>query len=77
MSTTIEQAFLDAGYKPLKPRKARPAKINKCRKCGANMVILEGTNVMVCTGDIEIKDATGSVTSTIPCTNRVIFSNSK
>ena len=73
MSNVMEKAFLGAGFKPLKPRKARPAKVNKCRKCGADMTIIENTNVMICTGDIEVKDATGIVTSTVPCTNRVIF----
>lgn len=74
MATTLMQAFLNAGFEPVKPRKERPKKVNKCRKCGTPMNILEGTNVMVCPGDIEVKDAKGDVIDTRPCNHRFIFS---
>lgn len=76
MTATIEKAFLDAGFKPSKLRTARPAKINKCRKCGGKMEMV-CANVMCCTGDIEVKSADGETVRTVPCTNRVIFTNSK
>lgn len=72
MATVIERAFVAAGFKPLKPKKARPHKIQKCRKCGADMIFVEGTNVMVCGGDVEVKDENG-LTKLVSCTNKFIF----
>ena len=69
----MELAFIEAGFKPLKPKKVREPKPQKCRKCGGQFVRVEGTNVMVCTGDIEIKNEAGEI-STVPCNNKFIFS---
>ena len=74
MAMSMEQAFLNAGYPPVKPRKARERKVQKCRKCGAAMQLIEDTNVMICTGDIEIKDEDGN-TREVPCNNRFIFTS--
>lgn len=71
----VEKAFVKAGFELPAPKKPRPRKIQKCRKCGAPMELIEDTNVMVCTGDIEIKDDEGNV-KTIACNNRFIFTNS-
>jgi len=72
MAGTMEQAFLNAGAKPVKPRKVRVPKGQKCRKCGADMRFVENTNILVCTGDIGITAEDGTVKS-IPCTNKFIF----
>jgi len=77
MATTLMQAFLDAGYKPVKPRKARERKVQKCFKCGGDMRFVEDTNIMVCTGDVEIKDKETGTIKLIPCGNTFIFSNFK
>jgi len=71
----VEKAFVRAGFKLPSPKKPRPQKIQKCRKCGAPMQIIEGTNVMVCTGDIEVKTEEGD-TRLVACMNRVIFTHS-
>lgn len=73
MTTVMESAFMKAGFAPVKPLKVRPMKEQKCRKCGAAMALIEGTNVMVCTGDIETKDAEGN-TKLASCNNKFIFS---
>lgn len=70
--TVMEKAFVNAGFKPLKAKPVRTRKEQKCRKCGAPMRFIENTNVMVCTGDIEIKDDNGLFQLT-PCTNKFIF----
>lgn len=72
MAMSMAQAFMNAGFSPVKPRKQKEAKIHKCRKCGAPMQIIEETNVMVCTGEIETKSAEGE-SRTVPCNNRFIF----
>lgn len=74
MSSTLEQAFVKAGYKPLQKKKARPRKIQKCHRCGAPMEYIEETNILVCTGDVEIKDDEGNL-RTVACNNRFLFSN--
>jgi len=72
MATTVEAAFVKAGFAPLKEKKTRPQKIQKCHRCGADMKFLEGCNVMVCSGDIEKADENGQMRS-VPCGNRFIF----
>ena len=73
MAQTLEQAFLNAGFPPVKPRKARPPKAIKCRKCGAPMEIIENTNVAICTGEFDI-DENGQKKS-VSCNHRIIFSD--
>jgi len=72
--TIVERAFVKAGFKPLKPKKARNPKDIKCRKCGTTMERVENTNVVICPGEIEIKGTDGEI-RTAPCNNRIIFTN--
>jgi len=72
MAATLEQAFLNAGFAPVKPRKQRERKTQKCHRCSAPMEYVEGANVMVCTGDIEVKDDEGNP-RTVACGHRFIF----
>lgn len=74
MANTMEKAFIDAGFAPLKERKSRAKKVQKCRKCGAPMQYLDNTNVMVCTGEVEVTNDEGK-SRFIPCNNRFIFNN--
>lgn len=69
---TMKAALLDAGFTPVAERKPREPKIQKCRKCGAPMKFVENTNVLVCTGDIEVKNADGTARF-VPCLNKFIF----
>ena len=52
MSRTFNN-FADAakalGFRP-KKHKAKPEEIRKCRRCGGNMHLVEGTNIFVCEG---------------------------
>ena len=62
MATTLSEAFVNAGYEPVKLRKPRERKIQKCRKCGSSMIYIENSNVMVCSDEAEVE-----------CSNRYIF----
>lgn len=72
MSQTLLEAFEKAGYKPPKARKAHKDKPVKCRKCGSIMQKVEQTNLLLCPGEIEVKDSV-----TIPCDNRIILNLDK
>ena len=77
MAATLMQAFLNAGAKPVKPRKQRDRKTQVCRKCNGPMKFLEGTNVMICPNDIAITDKVTGEVKSVPCGNKFIFSNFK
>lgn len=47
----LQKALVEAGLaKELKERRKRPRKYN-CRRCGAEMIRVEGTNTMACSND--------------------------
>lgn len=47
----IQKALVEAGLvEEPKERRKRPRKYN-CRRCGAEMVRVDGTNIMACSND--------------------------
>lgn len=58
---SLQKALVNAGLtKEPEERKRKPREY-KCRKCGAPMVVVEGTNIMACSS----------------CKNFFIFDNSR
>lgn len=72
--STLQQALTDSGWtkwaglKEPKPRKRKPKEF-KCRVCGSPMIIVEGTNIMTCSGTKSSKEK--------PCKNFYLFSKAR
>lgn len=56
----------------VKSKPARESKSIKCKACGGDMVMVEGTNVRVCTGQTEMQKKDGTKVM-VPCERKIIY----
>lgn len=68
--STLQEALINAGFaEEPKPRRKRKPKTYKCKVCGSSMIIIDNSNVMVCSGD-NLKEGK-------TCKNFFLFDNKK
>ena len=71
--TNSVRSFAELGaMMGIEPKRIKEPAKKVCKKCGAFMERIPGTNTWACNGTIKEKDKSGKVVRERPCTNYIV-----